>query len=510
MGFRFRKSIKAGPLRINLSKSGIGYSFGVKGARISHSATGRKRATFSIPGTGLSYSKSLTHKRKKSTKRTSTSHKQSKSPAKRYTKQMPAEPAEPIDIDLHTAKGWMTLIGAILVALVTNPIPTLIGIFLLCVLWRMSPLYICVPAAVAVVVAIVVAVVKHKHRSENQKNNASNQVAAVPTPEMTNVLKDTPIERLDCTPKVSAEPDVPHETKPMREIEKTETLGANAPTERVGVASTETEPMLESKKAETARPAGRAEPVQQIEFPPIPKPNAESARNPNDVRVEQFESALQAIPRVGIPLSAPAEKHLLKDMPDYSFSNITKASRIDSIFPLVFLDVETTGLYPSKSEIVEVSAIKFNLGMVPVSCLTSLCRPSKPIPGEVSAINHITDDMVRDSPTFREIAPALTEYLSGCNVAGHNLDFDLRFIFAHGAEIPDNKRFYDTLDLAHLTIPQSHVWNYKLDTLCGYYGIRRREAHRSLSDCFATSKLFACLVFDKTSRRLEDGNGVTP
>jgi len=134
---------------------------------------------------------------------------------------MPAEPAEPIDIDLHTAKGWMTLIGAILVALVTNPIPTLIGIFLLCVLWRMSPLYICVPAAVAVVVAIVVAVVKHKHRSENQKNNASNQVAAVPTPEMTNVLKDTPIERLDCTPKVSAEPDVPHETKPMREIEKT-------------------------------------------------------------------------------------------------------------------------------------------------------------------------------------------------------------------------------------------------------------------------------------------------
>lgn len=233
MGFRFRKSIKAGPLRINLSKSGIGYSFGVKGARISHSATGRKRATFSIPGTGLSYSKSLTHKRKKSTKRTSTSHKQSKSPAKRYTKQMPAEPAEPIDIDLHTAKGWMTLIGAILVALVTNPIPTLIGIFLLCVLWRMSPLYICVPAAVAVVVAIVVAVVKHKHRSENQKNNASNQVAAVPTPEMTNVLKDTPIERLDCTPKVSAEPDVPHETKPMREIEKTETLGANAPTERL-------------------------------------------------------------------------------------------------------------------------------------------------------------------------------------------------------------------------------------------------------------------------------------
>lgn len=55
MGFRFRKSFNFGPLRINLSKSGVGYSFGVKGYRVTKTANGRIRQTASIPGTGISY-----------------------------------------------------------------------------------------------------------------------------------------------------------------------------------------------------------------------------------------------------------------------------------------------------------------------------------------------------------------------------------------------------------------------------------------------------------------------
>jgi len=59
MGLRFRKSINIGPLRINLSKSGIGFSLGVKGFRVSRSAKGKKTATVSLPGTGLSYVQDL-------------------------------------------------------------------------------------------------------------------------------------------------------------------------------------------------------------------------------------------------------------------------------------------------------------------------------------------------------------------------------------------------------------------------------------------------------------------
>ncbi len=59
MGLRFRKSINIGPLRINFSKSGIGFSIGVKGFRIGRSAKGKTTATVSLPGTGLSYVQDL-------------------------------------------------------------------------------------------------------------------------------------------------------------------------------------------------------------------------------------------------------------------------------------------------------------------------------------------------------------------------------------------------------------------------------------------------------------------
>ena len=60
VGFRFRKSINlGGGFRITLSKSGIGYSWGVKGYRITKTARGAIRRTASIPGTGISYQPSF-------------------------------------------------------------------------------------------------------------------------------------------------------------------------------------------------------------------------------------------------------------------------------------------------------------------------------------------------------------------------------------------------------------------------------------------------------------------
>ena len=57
MGLRFRKSINlGGGFRINLSKSGIGYSYGVKGLRYTKTAKGKERMTSSVPGTGISWS----------------------------------------------------------------------------------------------------------------------------------------------------------------------------------------------------------------------------------------------------------------------------------------------------------------------------------------------------------------------------------------------------------------------------------------------------------------------
>ena len=59
MGLRIRKSINIGPLRINFSTSGVSFSIGVKGFRISRSVKGKTSATVSISGTGISYVESL-------------------------------------------------------------------------------------------------------------------------------------------------------------------------------------------------------------------------------------------------------------------------------------------------------------------------------------------------------------------------------------------------------------------------------------------------------------------
>ena len=55
MGFRFRKSANIGPLRINFSKSGVGYSVGGKGMRVTKKAGGKTQTTASVPGTGIAY-----------------------------------------------------------------------------------------------------------------------------------------------------------------------------------------------------------------------------------------------------------------------------------------------------------------------------------------------------------------------------------------------------------------------------------------------------------------------
>lgn len=55
MGFYYRKSVSFGPFRVNLGKSGVGYSLGGKGFRTGVSARGKRYSTFSLPGTGLGY-----------------------------------------------------------------------------------------------------------------------------------------------------------------------------------------------------------------------------------------------------------------------------------------------------------------------------------------------------------------------------------------------------------------------------------------------------------------------
>lgn len=55
MGFYYRKSINLGPFRVNVSKSGVGYSVGGPGVRTGVSSRGKRYTAFNLPGTGIGY-----------------------------------------------------------------------------------------------------------------------------------------------------------------------------------------------------------------------------------------------------------------------------------------------------------------------------------------------------------------------------------------------------------------------------------------------------------------------
>lgn len=76
MGLNFRKSIKIAPgVKLNIGKKSVGVSAGVKGAHISMNSSGRKTATISAPGTGLSYTANLNKKKSSRSKKSSEAEK---------------------------------------------------------------------------------------------------------------------------------------------------------------------------------------------------------------------------------------------------------------------------------------------------------------------------------------------------------------------------------------------------------------------------------------------------
>ncbi len=93
--------------------------------------------------------------------------------------------------------------------------------------------------------------------------------------------------------------------------------------------------------------------------------------------------------------------------------------------PLVFFDLETTGLNVASDRIVEISYLKvFPNG--DEESKTMKINPTIPIPEKSSSIHGITDEDVKDAPTFQEVAKTLAKSFEGCDFAGYNSNkFDI-------------------------------------------------------------------------------------
>lgn len=99
---------------------------------------------------------------------------------------------------------------------------------------------------------------------------------------------------------------------------------------------------------------------------------------------------------------------------------------------VVVIDVETTGTDVCNDRIVQIAARKLIHGLQLINyepIKVHLINPGVPIPSQATEIHKITDDMVKDAPSFAQIAKSLHAYLDNCDLAGFNiLSFDVPMI----------------------------------------------------------------------------------
>lgn len=222
---------------------------------------------------------------------------------------------------------------------------------------------------------------------------------------------------------------------------------------------------------------------------------ARLAREHREQAAYDFSVELSEIPCVEItPVASRKRLRSLDSMPPIALSRVSSRTKPEKLFPLVFIDLETTGLSPDKERIVEVSAIRYDTPFVASACFNTLINPQRHIPDRAYEVHGISDDDVELAPVFADIVPDLAAFVEGANLIGHNIMFDLRFLYRAGLDLSGSVRYFDTVQIAKAANPE--VSNHKLVTLCSHYGIYRNNAHTALSDCYATAKVFENLLAD--------------
>lgn len=93
----------------------------------------------------------------------------------------------------------------------------------------------------------------------------------------------------------------------------------------------------------------------------------------------------------------------------------------------VVLDVETTGLQPSRQRIIEIAVARFTGGCA-AAHWESLCQPGRRVPAYIVKLTGIDDDLLRDAPPFEAIADQTVDFIGDAVVIGHNVAFDLGFL----------------------------------------------------------------------------------
>lgn len=164
--------------------------------------------------------------------------------------------------------------------------------------------------------------------------------------------------------------------------------------------------------------------------------------------------------------------------------------------PIIFFDLETTGTNIQTDRIVEICCTKIHPNGKEESKVRRF-NPECPIPAEATAVHHITDEDVKNEPTFRQVAKSMKDFFEGCDLAGFNSNrFDIPLLVEefHRAGVDfdvSNRKMIDVQNIYHKLEPRTLVAAYKY--YCGKdleAGIEVKgqevSAHSALADVTAT------------------------
>ena len=171
--------------------------------------------------------------------------------------------------------------------------------------------------------------------------------------------------------------------------------------------------------------------------------------------------------------------------------------------PLIFFDLETTGVDAAKDRIVEISMVKVAPdGTREVK--TRRLNPQMPIPPQATQVHGITDEDVKDCPTFAMIAKSLAAYVKGCDIAGFNSNkFDIPVLaeeFLRAGVDADLKRckFVDVQTIFHKMEQRTLSAAYKF-----YCDKDLENAHSAEADIMATYEVLMAQL-DRYPDRLQN------
>ena len=153
--------------------------------------------------------------------------------------------------------------------------------------------------------------------------------------------------------------------------------------------------------------------------------------------------------------------------------------------PFTVFDLETTGFSPVNNRIVELAAIHITTDGE-ITEFQSLINPGVSIPYNASRIHHITDNMVKNEPSFHDVGGAFLDFARESTLVAHNARFDLSFLqesLRRTGRPVWNGKTMDTLTLSKRAYPGFS--SYSLGHLRERLGLCEGEggdAHRALTD----------------------------